>query len=131
MNSKSTTTVQGPKAIATDFLQNAAVGEVSEAYANYVSARFRHHNPFFRGDADSLKAGMKENAEKNPNKILEIQQVLQDGNLVAVHSRIRQNPQDRGGAVVHLFRFHDDRIEELWDIGQPEPEDMVNEHGMF
>jgi predicted SnoaL-like aldol condensation-catalyzing enzyme len=81
MNSKSTTTVQGPKAIATDFLQKAAVGEVSEAYANYVSARFRHHNPFFRGDADSLKAGMKENAEKNPNKILEIQQVLQDGNL--------------------------------------------------
>jgi predicted SnoaL-like aldol condensation-catalyzing enzyme len=48
-----------------------------------------------------------------------------------VHSRVRQNPQDRGGAVVHIFRFNDNQIEELWDIGQAEPEDMVNEHGQF
>jgi len=92
---------------------------------------FRHHNPHFRGDAESLKKAMRENAQKNPNKQLEIQRSLQDGNLVAVHSRVRQHAQDRGGAVVHIFRFNVDRIEELWDVGQAEPEAMANEHGMF
>ena len=85
----------------------------------------------FRGDAKSLRDAMQENAQKNPNKILEIQRALQDGDLVAIHSRVRQNPQDRGAAVVHLFRFHENRIQELWDVGQAEPEKMVNEHGMF
>jgi hypothetical protein len=32
---------------------------------------------------------------------------------------------------VHLFRFRENRIEKLWDIGQAEPEKMVNEHGRF
>jgi predicted SnoaL-like aldol condensation-catalyzing enzyme len=131
MNSSLTDAMVDLKAAAVDFLRRVAAGEVSEAYARYVSPTFRHHNPSFRGDARSLREAMQENAQKNPHKILEIQRVLQDGDLVAVHSRVRQDPLDRGGAVVHLFRFRENRIEELWDIGQAEPEKMVNENGMF
>ena len=119
------------KAAATDFLRQVAAGNVNEAYTRHVSSTFRHHNPYFPGDAESLKNAMRENARKNPGKIFEIQHALREGDLVAVHSRVRQHPQDRGGAVVHLFRFHQGRIEELWDIGQAEPEERVNEHGMF
>ena len=131
MTSKPNTAMPDLKAAAMDFLRSVAAGEVSEAYARYVSPTFRHHNPYFRGDAKSLQEAMQENAQKNPNKIFEIQRALQDGELVAIHSRVRQNPQDRGGVVVHLFRFRENRIEELWDVGQPEPEKMINEHGMF
>jgi predicted SnoaL-like aldol condensation-catalyzing enzyme len=131
MTTTITTDAPKPKAAAMDFLRKVAAGEVSEAYARYVSPTFRHHNPSFRGDAESLKNAMQQNALKNPNKIFEIQRALQEGDLVAVHSRVRQHAQDRGGAVVHLFRFHQNRIEELWDIGQAEPEKMVNENGMF
>jgi predicted SnoaL-like aldol condensation-catalyzing enzyme len=74
---------------------------------------------------------MEENAKKNPNKILEVQWALQEGNLVAVHSRIRQNASDPGGAVVHIFRFEQDRIVEFWDIGQAQPQESPNENGMF
>jgi predicted SnoaL-like aldol condensation-catalyzing enzyme len=56
---------------------------------------------------------------------------LQDGDRVAVFSRIRQRPDDLGGAVVHIFRFEGDRIAEGWDIGQAVPEEMINENGMF
>jgi len=131
MNSKSTATIHDLKANSTDFLRMVADGRVSEAFSRYVGPAFRHHNPYFPGDADSLREAMEENARKYPNKILEIKRAFQDGDLVAVHSRIRQGPQDRGGAVVHLFRFRENRIEELWDIGQAEPKDMANEHGMF
>lgn len=119
------------KAAAMDFLRKVAAGNVDEAYRLHVGPAFRHHNPYFRGDAGSLKAAMQENAKRNPHKIFEIQRALQEGDLVAVHSRVRQNAQDRGGAVVHLFRFRNDQIEELWDIGQAEPGAMLNEHGMF
>jgi predicted SnoaL-like aldol condensation-catalyzing enzyme len=121
------------KAIATEFLRNAASGRVAEAYARHISQEFRHHNPYFPGNAAALRNGMQESAEKNPNKLFEIQHVLQDGEFVAVHSRLRQSHEDkdREMAVVHLFRFRDGLIEELWDIVQVQPEDMINEHGLF
>jgi predicted SnoaL-like aldol condensation-catalyzing enzyme len=131
MSTSAESTATGLKMIAEDFLRKAASGDVDEAYRLYVSPTFRHHNPHFRGDAESLRNAMRENARKNPNKRLEIQRSLQDGDFVAVHSRVRQHDQDRGGAVVHLFRFNEKRIEELWDIGQAEPEAMTNQHGMF
>ena len=74
---------------------------------------------------------MEENAAKFPGKILEIQRVLEDGCLVAIHSRVRLRPEESGVALVHIFRFQDDRIVELWDIGQPVPDDCINEKGMF
>lgn len=122
---------QSLKEAAKEFLTLVATGKVSEAYERHVGAGFRHHNPYFRGDAASLKEGMQTNAAKSPSKVLEIQRALQDGNEVAIFSRVRQNPGDRGGAVVHIFRFEGDRIVEFWDIGQAIPEDSVNENGMF
>lgn len=120
-----------PKDAAVEFLHLVASGSVREAFLRHVAPGFRHHNPYFRGDAESLMVAMEENARKNPEKILEVQRALQEGNLVAVHSRVRQNPGDPGGAVVHIFRFEQDRIAELWDIGQAQPQESPNENGMF
>ena len=62
---------------------------------------------------------------------LEIQQVLQDGNLVAVHSRIQLDKIKPVMTVVHIFRFEGNRIIELWDIGQEIPKDSPNQYGAF
>lgn len=122
---------QSRKEAAIEFLTLVASGDVREAYQQYVGKGFRHHNPYFRGDAASLMEAMEQNAAKNPNKEFEVQRALQDGDHVAVLSRVRQTPGDRGGAVVHIFRFEGDRIVEFWDIGQAVPENNVNENGMF
>jgi predicted SnoaL-like aldol condensation-catalyzing enzyme len=119
------------KVAAMDFLRLAASGSVPEAYHKHVAAGFRHHNPYFRGDAESLAAGMEENASEFPGKKLEILRAVEEGELVAVHSRVRMKPGDPGTAVVHIFRFKANLIAELWDIGQPVPENSPNEHGMF
>ena len=119
------------KEIAVSFLQFVAKGLVRDAFKQYISPDFRHHNPYFRGDAESIMAAMEENAVQNPEKVLEVKFAIQENQLVAIHSHIRQNPDDAGSAVVHLFRFKDDKIVELWDVGQPVPLDMPNENGMF
>jgi predicted SnoaL-like aldol condensation-catalyzing enzyme len=74
---------------------------------------------------------MEDNAKKNPKKIFEIRHSLEDGNLAVVHSHDRQNPEDLGAALVHFFRFENNKIIELWDFGQRVPENMINENGMF
>ena len=119
------------KDAAVEFLELVASGNVREAYRRHVGPGFRHHNPYFAGDADSLMRGMEENAAKNPRKVLAVQMALQDGDRAVVFSHVRQSPEDRGAAVVHVFRFEHDRIVEFWDIGQPIPEQSVNAHGMF
>ncbi|WP_438824789.1 nuclear transport factor 2 family protein [Bacillus sp. JJ1532] len=116
---------------AVSFLQLVASGNVDEAYQKYIGPGFRHHNPYFRGDANSLMLAMKENADLNPNKTLEVKHAIEEGEMVTVHSHVRQNPEDLGGVVVHIFRFQNDQIVELWDVGQPIPEDSPNENGMF
>ncbi|GAB3389115.1 nuclear transport factor 2 family protein [Lysobacter fragariae] len=126
-----TTPTAEPREIATHFLQLAAAGHAHEAFALYAGPHFRHHNPWFPGDAQSLMVAMDENAARNPDKVLDIQRTLEDGDLVAVHSHVRQAPDDRGAAVVHLFRFEGGKVVELWDLGQPVPEASPNEHGMF
>jgi predicted SnoaL-like aldol condensation-catalyzing enzyme len=116
---------------AVSFLQLVASGKVREAYETFISPDFRHHNPYFRGDSESLMLSMEENAIMNPDKILEVKLAIQEQDTVAVHSHVKQNPEDLGGAVVHIFRFQDNQIVELWDIGQPIPENSPNENGIF
>jgi predicted SnoaL-like aldol condensation-catalyzing enzyme len=116
---------------AVSFLQLVASGEVREAYRRYIGLDFRHHNPFFRGDVDSLMHAMEENAIMHPQKILEIKHTIEEGDIVAVHSYVKQNQEDLGVTVVHIFRFHNDLIVEFWDVGQPIPENSPNENGAF
>jgi predicted SnoaL-like aldol condensation-catalyzing enzyme len=131
MDQQSVNSVTNHKDAAVEFLRLAATGDVREAYRQHVCPGFRHHNPFFHGDAESLMVAMEENAAKNPDKVLEIQRALQDGNLVAVHSRVKLKPGDPGVALVHIFRFQGNHIAELWDVGQAVPENSPNEYGMF
>jgi len=118
------------KQLATSFLKLAASGKLDEAYAN-VTANFRHHNPYFRGDAESLKAGMAEAHTKFPHTTLEVLHSFEEDDLVAIHSRVRHAPDTPEIAVVHIFRFEGDSLAELWDVGQAAPADSPNEYGMF
>jgi predicted SnoaL-like aldol condensation-catalyzing enzyme len=118
------------KDIAISFLQNAATGKLNEAYV-LVSPGFRHHNAYFPGDTESLKAGMADAHKQFPNTKIEVQRAIADGDLVAVHSRVQHAPERAPIAVVHIFRFEGDKIAELWDVGMEVPSDSPNENGAF
>lgn len=118
------------KGIAESFLKLASSGQARQAYAKYVHPKFIHHNPYFKGDRESLLVGMEENAKQFPNKTYETLRSLEDGNLVAVHGRVIMSPESRW-SVIHIFRFENDLIIEEWEASQQILNESPNENGVI
>ena len=116
--------------MALAFLQNMRAGDADAAKA-LVTANARHHNPYFASGMDNLIAGAVAAATSAPDRSMDVQRIIDDGEYVVIHSRVRHQPGDRGVAVVHIFRFENGLIAELWDLGQPVPADNVNADGLF
>jgi predicted SnoaL-like aldol condensation-catalyzing enzyme len=119
------------KEIAISFLRLAAAGQVDEAYEKYVSPNFFHHNPYFKGDRETLRLAMKEAAVQSPNKSYEVRRVLEDGDLVAVHARLVIARDSKEMAVVHILRFDGNKIVEEWEAVGAIPASSPNENGAF
>lgn len=121
-----------PREIAASFLHMAGGGNAREAYERFVAPEFIHHNQYFKGDRESLMVAMEEAHRRSPNKSVNVVRTYQDGDTVITYSRVeRQDPAEPSIAVVHIFRFKNDRIVELWDVGQAMIKDSPNENGMF
>ena len=120
------------KDAAQSFLKMAGTGQVQEAYDQYIAPSFIHHNQYFKGDRRSLLEAMQEASKTTPNKSIEIKRVYEDGDTVITHSVVtRQDPDAPAIAVVHIFRFEQDRVVELWDLGQPVSKESPNENGII
>ncbi len=119
------------KQTAVQFLQLVVAGHIEEAYRRFVDMKGKHHNPFFAAGFPALQRAMMDNHRQFPNKRITPRNVIADGDLVAVHSHLVMSPGEKGMTTVHLFRFRDDKIVELWDCGQPVPDDSPNGDGAF
>ena len=68
----------------------------------------------------------------NPQRHSTIHHVLAEGDLVALHVHTVTGPQDRGSAIVDIFRFDaSGKIVEHWDVIQPVPATTASGNGMF
>lgn len=114
---------------AKSFLQLAGMGQVEKAYSEFASPKFIHHNPYFKGDRESLKDAMIEAHRSSPNISIEIKKIYQDGDTVITHSHVVKREMQI--AVVHIFKFEVEKIVELWDIGQIMDTKSPNELGYF
>ena len=121
----------GNKDRAIGFLKQVVAGDVQGAYENYVGPGFRHHNPHYQGDTESLRKGMEEDEAQHPGKKIDIRLALEDGSHVAVHSRLEHPAVTTEISVVHIFRFDQGLIVEAWDVVQVAPEQIANQNGMF
>lgn len=116
---------------AVDFLQLVVAGKIDEAYDKYVDMAGKHHNPYFPAGFASLKSAMAEDHSQFPNKRLTVVHVLSEGDLVAVHSHLKIGQDKQDMAVVHLFRFENSKIAEMWDCAGQLPPESPNTDGAF
>ncbi len=104
---------------------------VEEAVSRYVDKRYVQHNPYLESGTAPLVDFFVLYFEQNPQASAEIKRVIAEGDLVVVHSLWKEAAEDRGQAVVDIFRVAEGKIVEHWDVSQEIPENPANANGMF
>jgi predicted SnoaL-like aldol condensation-catalyzing enzyme len=67
-----------------------------------------------------------------PDMNVNIVRTITECDLVVTHSHLTLFPEDRGNAVVDIFRLDNTgKIVEHWDVVQAIPEESANDNGMF
>ena len=116
---------------ATQFMNLVSLGKIDEAYDQLVSPTGKHHSPYFAAGFDALRTAMKDNYAQFPKKKSVIKHVMGEDDMVAVHSHVTLEPGSPDFAILHLFRFENEKIVELWDFTQSVSEDSPNTDGIF
>jgi predicted SnoaL-like aldol condensation-catalyzing enzyme len=116
---------------AIHFLELIIAGDINRAYDLYVDAEGKHHNMYTPAGFGNLQEGMQTAEEQTPNKQFRIKNVFGSNELIAVHSHLITNPSEPGMVTVHMFRFENEKIVEMWDIAQSIPSDSPNSDGPF
>ena len=117
------------KQTAQDFLKLCALTSPKQAFDKYVNANFKHHNQYFAGDRETLMNAMIESDSEMPNREFSIKQTFEDGDRVACFSHVKKDKMDI--AVLHIMRFENGKISEMWDCGQVLDPKSPNKNGMF
>ncbi len=106
--------------------------KLEEAVAKYVAESYIQHNP---GVADGGKAFIDAFApflKEHPQSHADIKRVIAEDDLVVVHVHSQLTPEERGEAVIDIFRLDENgKIVEHWDVAQPIPEKTASGHTMF
>ncbi len=104
--------------------------EVAEA-AKVVADDYIQHNPHVPDGKEPFVSFFTDLFKKNPEAKVKIVRSAVDRDLVYLHSHSTRGADDRGRAVVDIFRVKDGKIVEHWDVIQAVPEKAANDNTMF
>jgi predicted SnoaL-like aldol condensation-catalyzing enzyme len=111
---------------------NAALNEKDwDKTVKFIGNRYVQHNPNAASGPEGFKAHI-DNLKKNfPQNHGDIKKIFATDDLVAIHVHVKRKPEDRGYAVVDMFRLENGKVVEHWDVVQTIPEKALNNNTMF
>lgn len=92
--------------------------KVAEAFEKYAAPDYIQHSPLAQ-DVPSTIAFLQSYLDGTPGHTWELQRVLADGDLVALHIHSQSAADDPGRAIVDIFRVENGRVAEHWEVIQP------------
>lgn len=96
-----------------------------------VASDYIQHNPGLSNGRQALVDSFGGYFREHPHTHSEILRVSASGDLVWLHVHDTSGPDDRGTAVVDIFRVKGGRIVEHWDVLQEVPAKAANTNSMF
>ena len=105
--------------------------KVKEGFDTYVGDKYIQHNPIAADGKEAAVTVLSQVLQQMPGWSYEFKHAYVDGNIAIVHSLVKLKADDRGMAVVDMFRFEKGKVVEHWDVVQPIPEKSVNSNTMF
>ena len=125
------TLAEANKKIVLAFYDAALIRLDGEAARQYLGPKYIQHNPNVPDGEAALMGFIKFLKDKFPQRSVSIKRAIADGDLVMLHVHSKPSPDDRGSAIVDIFRVENGKIVEHWDVIQPVPETAKNSNTMF
>ena len=120
------------KKIVVDFYEGVFQKHQVKAYADrYIGDQYIQHNPHVPDGKAPFVDYFTGHFKENPEAKSVIKRAVAEGDLVFLHVHSTQNAQDRGVAIVDIFRVENGKIVEHWDVQQAVPEQAANSNTMF
>lgn len=120
------------KQIVVDFYEGVFLKHQVQSYADrYIGSQYIQHNPHVPDGKAPFVNYFTQYFKDNPEAKNEIKRAAAEGDLVYLHVHSTQNKQDRGEAIVDIFRVENGKIVEHWDVQQSIPESSANSNTMF
>jgi len=109
---------------------------LTDGFEAWVHPDYIQHDPNSPTGRDPTIEVLAAHMQANPEMTHDVKRVIYgedgpDGTLVAVHYHFKRAPDDRGSAVVDIYRVQDGYLVEHWDVIQPVPEEALNDNTMF
>ncbi|RFB88885.1 hypothetical protein B5K11_25965 [Rhizobium leguminosarum bv. trifolii] len=101
------------------------------AAASVVADEYRQHNPEVPDGKKPFVSFFTGFFKDNAQSKAEIVRSVADGDLVWLHVHATNGTEDRGQAIVDIFRVKDGKIVEHWDVIQTVPKEAANKNTMF
>lgn len=99
--------------------------------ADLVAEGYIQHNPRLPDGKDTLVSFFSGFFKENPEWRERIVRSGTDGDLVFLQVHATNGPDDRGQAIMEIFRVENGKIIEHWDVVQDVPETAENDNTMF
>jgi len=96
-----------------------------------VSPKYIQHNPYVPDGKAPFVDYFTGYFKEHPQATAKVVRSVAQDDLVWLHAHSRESEQDRGQAVLDVFRVKDGQIVEHWDVIQDVPEKSANANGMF
>ena len=99
-----------------------------EIAAQYVTDKYIQHNPMVPTGKEGLLKALPGFYQAMPSLNWKLKHIYADGDFVIVHSTYDFG---KDNAVVDIFRFNGDKVDEHWDVVQEIPANMAHDNGML
>lgn len=119
------------KKLVLAFYDAALIKMDADAARQYLGPKYIQHNPMAPDGVEGVMGLIKFLKEKFPQRSASIKRVVAEGDLVVLHVHSKPTPEDRGTAIIDIFRVENGKIVEHWDVMQPVPETAKNNNTMF
>ncbi|ANF98129.1 ester cyclase [Paenibacillus bovis] len=99
--------------------------------SSYIAKDYIQHNPLAADGRQAFADFFGAYIKQNPNLKADVKRIVAQGDLVMAHYHVTTGKQDKGMAVVDIFRIKNNKIVEHWDVGQTVPDKSANDNTMF
>lgn len=123
--------IEHNKELVMRFLNEFMIGQNIKVLDELLGPTYNQHNPGLDHGKASLIKFFQDFWEIYPKPGYYLKRTIAEDDLVAIHYHFQPAPNEKGYAIVDIFRIEDGKLVEHWDVCQDMPEKTLNDSPMF